>query len=215
MILPLFPLRTVLFPGMTLPLHIFEPRYRLMIEQCLSTSGPFGVVLINSGHEVGAPAVPYDIGTMAHIAGAERLPDGRFEIEIVGQQRFRIVSLHHDQAYLTGTIETFPLGGIDQREARQLAGALRPWLSRYLGLLGEKADARFDPGELPSDPASVGYLAGILVQIPMAEKQQLLSIATAAELLEQERVIYRRETALLRAMLHQDRPADSSSFSPN
>jgi Lon protease-like protein len=215
MILPLFPLHTVLFPGMSLALHIFEPRYRLMIEQCLTSGGPFGIVLINAGREVGEPAVPYDIGTVAHIARAERLPDGRFDIEVVGQQRFRIVRLHHDHAYLTGTIEEYPLSGIDQHEARRSAVALRPWLSRYLSLLGEKAEAKFDPSELPDDPASVGYLAGILVQIPMAEKQQLLSIATAPDLLQKERAIYRRETALLRAMLDKDRPADSTSFSPN
>ncbi len=215
MILPLFPLRTVLFPGMALPLHIFEPRYRLMIEQCLSNGSPFGIVLISSGREVGDPAEPHEIGTTAQIAGAERLPDGRYQIDVVGQQRFRIVRLHHDQAYLTGTIEEYPLGGIDQRQARRSAVALLPWLSRYLGLLGEKADAKFDPSELPRDPASVGYLAGIVVQIPMVEKQHLLSIATATELLEQERTIYRRETALLRAMLGKERPPDSTTFSPN
>jgi uncharacterized protein len=200
---------------MALPLHIFEPRYRLMIEECLNTRALFGVVLISSGRETADPAVPHEIGTMAHIAGAERLPDGRFEIEVVGQQRFRIISLHHDQAYLTGTIEGFPLRGADRREARRSAVALLPWLSRYLGLLGEQADAKFDGSNLPHDPASVGYLAGILVQIPMAEKQRLLSIATATELLEQERAIYRRETALLRAMLATDRPPASTAFSSN
>src|SRR5206468_11650777 len=87
MILPLFPLHTVLFPGMALPLHIFEARYRLMINECLSASTPFGIVLIDAGHEVGEPAVPHTIATTAHIAGAARLPDGRLNMEVVGQQR--------------------------------------------------------------------------------------------------------------------------------
>src|SRR5690242_121607 len=103
--LPLFPLHTVLFPGMSLPLHIFEPRYRTMINECLSSGAPFGIVLISSGREVGEPAVPHTVGTTAHISGAERLPDGRLNIEVVGQQRFQIIELHQDQSYLTGTIE--------------------------------------------------------------------------------------------------------------
>src|SRR5882672_7382750 len=111
MILPLFPLNTVLFPGMSLPLHIFEERYRQMINACISQNAPFGVVLIESGREVGSPATPHAIGTSAHIAGVERMADGRLHIEVVGQQRFHILSLHYDEAYLTGTIEEFPLGG--------------------------------------------------------------------------------------------------------
>ena len=213
--LPLFPLHTVLFPGMALPLHIFEPRYRLMINACLANGAPFGIVLIDSGHEVGEPAVPHAIGTTAHIAGAERLPDGRLNIEVVGQQRFHILDLQQDQAYLTGTIEEFPLAGADERPARRSARALLPWLGRYLSLLGDKADAKFDPADMPRDPASIGYLAAIVAQIPMAEKQRLLAVPTATELLERERSIYRRETALLRAMLGSDRPTDTTSFSPN
>src|ERR1700757_4702903 len=94
--LPLFPLNTVLFPGMALPLRIFEPRYRLMIEECLTSGGSFGVALISSGREVGDPAVPHRVGTSARIAGAERLSDGRLNIEVVGQERFHILDLYHD-----------------------------------------------------------------------------------------------------------------------
>ena len=215
MILPLFPLHTVLFPGMALPLHIFEPRYRLMINECLSRGAPFGMVLIEASREVGEPATPHTIGTTAHIAGAERMADGRLNIEIVGQQRFRILSLHHDQAYLTGTIEEFPLSGGEESAARRSARALLPWLARYLALLGEKAEAKTDPADLPREPASIAYLAAIIAQIPMPEKQQLLSLVTAEELLEHERAIYRRETALLRAMLQTNRPVQSTGFSIN
>jgi len=200
---------------MALPLRIFEPRYRLMINECLSTGGPFGIVLISSGREVVEPAVPHTIGTTAHIAGAERLPDGRLNIEIVGQQRFRILDLHQDQAYLTGTIEEYPLVGAGERPARHSARALLPWLNRYLSLLGDKADARFNLASMPRDPASIGYLAAIVAQIPVIEKQSLLGVAAAADLLERERGIYRRETALLRAMLRNDLPTDAASFSPN
>jgi len=75
--LDLFPLHTVLFPHMRLPLHIFEPRYRVMIRACIDEERPFGVALIRSGEEVGGPAEPHGVGTTARITSHETLPDGR------------------------------------------------------------------------------------------------------------------------------------------
>ena len=82
--LPLFPLNTVLFPGMVLPLHIFEERYKLMMNRCLEQERPFGVVLIREGAEVGEQAVPYDVGTTSVIAGVTRYDDGRMNIVSLG-----------------------------------------------------------------------------------------------------------------------------------
>ena len=103
--LPLFPLRTVLFPGMALPLHIFEERYRLMIGRCMEERSPFGVVLIRSGEEVGAAAEPHDIGTTARIASVQRLEDGRMNLVALGEQRFRILQLDNSGPYLAGDVE--------------------------------------------------------------------------------------------------------------
>ena len=103
--IPLFPLKTVLFPGAMLPLQIFEERYRLMIGRCLREEAPFGVVLIRSGQEVGGPADPFDVGTTARITRSQRLDDGRLHIITVGRQRFRIERTMHDQPYLTGLVE--------------------------------------------------------------------------------------------------------------
>lgn len=211
----LFPLHTVLFPGMSLPLHIFEPRYLEMINTCLAEGAPFGVVLINVGREVGGPAVPHSVGTLARISGVERLPDGRLNIEAIGQQRFRLLSIQSGRPYLTGTTDDFPLAGAGEPSARQSARALIPWLARYLSLLGSAADARLQEQELPRDPAGIGYLAAIVAQIPVLEKQQLLATGAAAALLERERAIYRREISLLRAMTDRDRAHDPSPFSPN
>jgi Lon protease-like protein len=82
--IPLFPLNTVLFPGMPLPLHIFEDRYKGMINQSIQEATPFGVVLIREGAEVGDTAIPYDVGTSAFVTQVERLPDGRMNINTVG-----------------------------------------------------------------------------------------------------------------------------------
>jgi uncharacterized protein len=213
--LPLFPLHTVLFPGMPLPLHIFEPRYQAMIETCLNRQALFGVVLIRSGPEVGGPAEPHAIGTSASISRVERLPDGHLNIEVVGQERIKILALQHDEAYLTGTVENYPLDGVEDPPAHQSARALAPWLGRYLTLLGEAAGAPFDKKHLPNNPASLAYLAAIVVQIPLEEKQKLLSLHTAVELLDHERTIYRREVSLVRAILNTGQADMDASFSEN
>src|SRR5437867_720934 len=101
--IPLFPLNTVLFPGMPLPLHIFEPRYREMIGVCSDEDRPFGVVLIREGMEVGEAAKPFEVGTMAKIIGIDRLNDGRMNIVTVGTRRFRVMSYATDRkAYIVG-----------------------------------------------------------------------------------------------------------------
>jgi Lon protease-like protein len=82
--LRLFPLQTVLFPGMRLPIHVFEERYQLMIRECIEEDAPFGVLLIKSGAEVGAPAVPHDLGTTARILQVQYLDDGRMNIFTLG-----------------------------------------------------------------------------------------------------------------------------------
>ncbi len=107
-ILPLFPLGVVLFPGMALPLHVFEERYRLMMAACLETDRSFGVTLIKEGQEVGDPAVPFDVGTLAHIAKIQRLPDGRMNLIAVGQQRFRIIDEPRPIPYLVAQVRMLP-----------------------------------------------------------------------------------------------------------
>ncbi|MFL5806657.1 MAG: LON peptidase substrate-binding domain-containing protein, partial [Roseiflexaceae bacterium] len=88
--LPLFPLDMVLFPGAPITLRIFEERYRLMIGRCLEQSGPFGVVLIREGPEVGGEAIPHSVGTTAVISDSVRLDDERYYLTAVGQRRFRV-----------------------------------------------------------------------------------------------------------------------------
>jgi Lon protease-like protein len=200
--LALFPLHTVLFPGMALPLHIFEPRYRRMVHVCLQDQLPFGVVLIRSGREVGGPAVPYNVGTLARIRRVEHLPDGRMNIEAVGEERFRLLQLFAAQDEVhTGSLISFPLAGDEAPAAHAAANALSPWLARYLELLGQSAHTSFADKPLPTGPASLGYFAAVVAQIPASEKQALLSVEDAADLLRIERALYRREISLLRAML--------------
>ena len=103
--IPLFPLNTVLFPKQGFPLHIFEERYKQMIQRCVDDSLPFGVVLIESGEEVGGEAIPHKVGTTAEITAMERLQDGRMNLIAMGRSRFRIFALDRNEAYLQGDIE--------------------------------------------------------------------------------------------------------------
>jgi Lon protease-like protein len=213
--LPLFPLNTVLFPGMVLPLHIFEPRYQEMINHCLEQHQPFGVAFIENGQEVGGPAQPHPIGTWGAIQGVERLGDGRMNIEVVGQERFKIVALHYDKSYLSGTVERFPLDSTASAHAVALGHSLRPWVHRYLAILGESANVKLDGQTLPDEPAALAYLAAIVAQVPMPEKQALLACPSAVELLTRERILYRREVSLIKALLQHPNSESDPDIYPN
>lgn len=104
--LRLFPLRTVLFPGMPLPIQVFEPRYHQLLAECMEADEPFGVVLIRSGREVGdAEATPHDVGTTARVESASPVGGGRVMVQTRGERRFRIITLYHDRPFLTADVE--------------------------------------------------------------------------------------------------------------
>jgi Lon protease-like protein len=135
--LPLFPLHSVLCPGVALPLHIFEERYRLMVGRCVDRGEPFGVVLIREGRDTG----PLDgriasVGSTAIISEVNRYPDGRLDIMTVGGRRFQISAVNSDQEpYLVGEVEILdePLG--DGVAARRLAHRVSRRFLEYLDLL--------------------------------------------------------------------------------
>ncbi len=217
--LPLFPLNTVLFPGMPISLHIFEPRYKLMIEQCIQIAQPFGVVLIREGVEaLGPSAEPHEIGCSAQITQVERLEDGRMNIVAVGVERFQIRSLSHAKPYLVGMVESFPLDNNDAYAVTRAGEQLRPWVERYLVTLSEAAadETPIELQQLPDDPLALGYLAAAVVQIPLEQKQTLLATDHAADLLTSIRTIYRHELPLLNAMIRYEAHNDKTLlFSPN
>ena len=100
--MPLFPLNAVVFPYGSLQLHIFEPRYREMIRSCIEFERPFGIVLIRNGEEVGEIAEPYMVGTAVRVTEAVELGDGRMDITVTGERRFRIRELDESRSYLVG-----------------------------------------------------------------------------------------------------------------
>lgn len=195
--MPLFPLNTVLFPGMVLPLHIFEERYKLMINRCLEESRPFGVVLIREGQEVGGGAEPYRVGTTSVIAAVTHTDDGRMNIITIGTQRFRLRSLRSSLPYLVGDAEPWPLAGIEAGEVADLVEPMHAMLRQYMSLLTMAQGHKINLDQVPDDPQSLAWLVAIVLQIPMEEKQRLLDRPTARAVLTAERAIMQREQLIL------------------
>jgi Lon protease-like protein len=171
--LRLFPLNTVLFPGMRLPLHIFEERYKLMIRECIEEDAPFGVALIKSGDEVGSSSVPYDVGTMARILQVEYLDDGRMNIFTIGQQRFRIVTVNTTQPYLRAEVtalEPEPAGD----GAYSVMPRVRLMFDDYLKTFFAVGDQYVRQVFLPDDPGEAADYVAARCDVPPEAKQQWL-----------------------------------------
>ena len=210
--IPLFPLNTVLFPGMPLPLHIFEERYKEMISYCVKEKEPFGVVLVKEGEvEYDTEAKPYAIGCTAEIAQVQPLDDGRMMIMTVGKERFRIIELKHDKPYLVGVVQAAPLAREDEIKLADAADLLHPLVTDYLDILARAGDVKFDIEQIPSDAESLVYLAATLIQLPQEEKQNLLAVDKATILLRRLYQVYSREVSLMRWMPE----SDQGMFSAN
>ncbi len=144
--LPLFPLHTVLCPGIALPLHIFEDRYRALVKRCLEESSPFGIVLIREGREVGGGTISFSaVGTIAEIRQAGHYPDGRYDILVVGTNRFSIERVAvGDEGYFIAQVTPLPEVVADEELANRLSNRATRRFVRYLELLqprsGETAD---------------------------------------------------------------------------
>jgi Lon protease-like protein len=208
--LPLFPLNVVLFPGEELPLHIFEPRYRLMINECYKGGKPFGVVLMRPESEY-LREEPYSVGTMAEIEALDRLEDGRMNLIARGLQRFRIFSQHREKAYLSGLVEVFE----DVAESEQIlvpyANHARELFNSYLQILLEvigKQDIQFN---LPTAPEELSHFIANFLDVENERKQEFLELTSTAQRLEGEIDTLRREVPVMRQMLEMSnrfRPID-------
>lgn len=182
--LPLFPLNTVLFPGATLALQIFEPRYREMIGRCLAHDEPFGVTLILEGEEVGGHAVPRRIGTEAAIIASERSKDGRYDIVAEGRRRFEILELDRTRAYLRADVRFLeePLGD----EADGLAEAVAHLVEGVVQALEARGHAVVDETWGNLDPRSLSYVVAATLPGTDDVRQELLELPDVASRLRRE-----------------------------
>jgi uncharacterized protein len=199
--LPLFPLGTVLFPGVPLPLHIFEERYRLLVRELMElpegSLRRFGVVAIREGREVGADGVRalHNIGCTAELRRVESHGDGRFDIVTIGSARFIIREVDDSLPYLQGEVD---LLREEPGEPGRLTEVVAAAYAAYLAKLG---DARGDPiiaPEIPTnDPLLLSYLVAATVLMDLRDKQRLLEAPDAAARLRAELALLQREITLL------------------
>ena len=211
--MPLFPLGTVLFPGMTLPLHIFEERYKLMMRRCLEGERCFGVVLIKSGREVGEAAVPYDIGTIARITDVVSQPDGRMNIATIGERPFRILELNRDLPYLVGTVQWLAPEEEQADDLKQLTIRLNGHFETYISLYAELAGSKPRPMKYLDDPEKLSYKIASIIKTDMRRKQMLLETSSVADRIREELKLLEAENLALRLFLEAKEKADSDDYS--
>jgi hypothetical protein len=193
----LFPLNVVLFPNAALPLHVFEERYKLMVQRCLEGDSMFGVVLIESGPEVGGPAEPHRVGTVAHIENVGRMNDGRMLLSTVGRDRFRIVRITQRRPYLEADVELLELEA-DPSLPKDELEAVRAAVTRHNRLLLGLRGGWVHSARMPRNLEALSYHIGALLHAGAAEKQALLEEPTAAGRLRAELALLQAEAPALR-----------------
>jgi Lon protease-like protein len=203
--LPLFPLTTVLFPEMLLPLHIFEPRYRLLVRRCMDEDKPFGVALSRSGQDVGPNAEPHGIGTEAKIMAFSPLSDGRSYIVVRGGRRFTVhETIPEAEPYLVGRVRY-----LDEHEGdgapERAAVAVEAYGQYIVAVMAVTDDARGDRAivdELATvSPREAAYRIAASLAVDASERQRLLELPSDAARLEAEKNLLERETTLLRDLI--------------
>jgi uncharacterized protein len=210
-VLPVFPLGTVLFPGLVLPLHIFEERYRTLVRELVAATGDgpheFGVVTLRRGLEVLQPAegeaaptpvtAPqlYDVGCTAELRQVTELPDGRFDIVTVGRRRFKVVSVESGASpYLTAEVEWLPDDAAGDDVADQLAARVLAAFRTYLNLLRPDSDVL---DQVPDDPTVLSHLVAASAQLTTDERHLLLAAPDTVTRLRTELKLLSREAGLL------------------
>jgi uncharacterized protein len=220
--LPIFPLNTVVFPGVTVPLHVFEDRYRALVHHLLTISDRsmrlFGIVAIREGYEVGEHGTQsvHRVGCVVQMTSVEPYEDGRFDIEVVGRERMQVGTIDTSGSFLVGDVSTMrertPKGIDTAREAARTLGTFEEY-RRRLSLMrgGEVLD-----GEMPRDPEYLSYSLAATCLLTLQERQSLLEAESALERLVMLRHVLLEEMRAMRAI--PSLPATEvarTSWSPN
>jgi hypothetical protein len=235
--LPHFPLHTVLFPHLPLPLHIFEERYRAMAVDLMADGSPYGgrlvVSMITAGPEVGGDATTQPIGTICEVHTAEQFADGRWMLIVVGVARARLGAVDRSGPYaLVEATEIGELmGDVPEHLVPRVQAALDEYMStvkRFVARTASVAEHAQDqpdvtasldevlkPIRLPGDPIAASYAVGGVLQVELIRKQHLLELPDAAARLTAELDLLRRETSLLDDGAMPPIPASELGYHPN
>jgi Lon protease-like protein len=218
--LPLFPLSTVLFPGMRLPLRIFEQRYVQLVRDLLELPEPrrFGVIAIRKGRETGVDGVTalYDVGCVAAVRQIESRDEGRYDLATVGTQRFRLLTLDRSQPYFQGEIEPMADEAGDTAAAAAATTRVQAAFRAYLNALADRGGGVISVTDLPDEPMLLSYIVGAAMIIDLPERQSLLAAPDAVTRLRAERSLLVREIAVVRATTSRPAPDfQHERYSPN
>jgi Lon protease-like protein len=217
--LPYFPLHTVAFPHLPLPIHVFEERYRAMAADLTATGSPYAgrfvVSMITNGEEVGGDATAQPIGTICEVRGAERYADGRWLLLAVGIERARLGAVDRSGPY--ALVEADPVEEPAGNGAAAMLAPAQRALDAYLATVkrfvvrvasvgndspestdvAASLDQVLKPLQLPEDPVAASYAIGGVLQIELSRKQHLLELPDAASRLRAELDLLRSESRLL------------------
>ena len=202
--LPLFPLGTVLYPGLLLPLRVFEERYRQLVRDLLAGPEPrtFGVIAIREGRETGPNGILtlHEVGCTATVRQVTELDDGRYDLVTVGTQRFLLTGTDDTMPYLQGQVELLAEETGDESGAAMAARSVQDAFRTYLGALAERGATQVSVPDLPDDPVLLSYLVAASMIIDLRDKQALLAEPDALHRLVTERMLLSRETTMLRTL---------------
>jgi uncharacterized protein len=201
--LPMFPLNTVLFPGMSVPLQVFEDRYRALVHHLLRVEDPtervFGSVGIREGYEVGEHGAQwlFKIGCRVKMTEVEANADGTFELVVVGLDRIELEHLDTSGTYPVGRVTSLAEQDLPVPEPVDLAA--RATYDAYREALVE-IDREPPSGDLPSDPAYLSWALAALAPLTLAQRQALLEAEDAEGRLQMVTEVLRTELRTMRVI---------------
>ena len=218
--LPLFPLGTVLYPGLLLPLNIFEERYRELVRDLLDGPEPrrFGVIAIRKGRETGVDGISalYQIGCTATVREVAEQDDGRYHLVTVGTQRFRLASLDKSRPYLQGEVDLLEEEVGDEAAAGLAVHAVQRGFHGYVEALASRESVEVTVPELPDEPLLLSYLVAASMILDLSVRQDLLAEPDAERRLGAERALLARETTMLRSLTATPAPdLRNTPYNPN
>ncbi len=180
--LPIFPLPLVLFPGVTIPLHIFEPRYRRMLADCLERDRDFGIVFLAEGASEESLGIGGDVGCVAHVLSHEELADGRSNISVAGRDRFTLRAfVASPLPYRVGMVVPYEDTPEPVALLEPLATRVRERFERIAHAARKISDDDDAIPELPDDPALLAFRVASFIDLNVAERQGLLASTSPGE----------------------------------
>jgi Lon protease-like protein len=207
--LPVFPLNTVVFPGVSLPLHVFEDRYRALVHHLLTISDKtmrlFGIVAIREGYEVGQPHLSlvqslHRVGCVVQMTAVAPDEGGRFDIEVVGRQRLRLLDVDTSGPFLVGDVELIAERTAKGNDATQEAARTLATFEEYRRRLSALRGSDVLDGDLPRDPEYLSYSLAATCLLTLQERQSLLEAEGTLDRLMMLRYSMLEEMRAMRAI---------------